>query len=501
MAHESRLKRLIRTGIMIGAAAIIMVICIALILLIQTFAIGGVSLSSANMRVSAPAIDSIERFSAAIRFKTISANADRHLAEIESFRGFLQEAYANVSDELEYDLVGEGSILLTWRGSDSSLRPILLAAHFDVVPVAPWTETQWEHPPFEGIAADGFIWGRGAWDNKFSVISILEATEALLRSGHQPNRTIYLAFGHDEETGGTGAQAIAAKLASQGVMLDWVLDEGSTGGMDLVPGALKPTAIVGVSEKGSAMVQLSAVAAGGHSAMPTPENSVFQMSRAMARVSENPFPERLSEPVSEMFDRLAPAMEFETKLALANRWAFEGVLLDALSATPSGNATIRTTIAPTRYAAGVADNVLAPEASVLLNLRLLPGDTLDDVRDHLERAVNDPNVAIEVDTARSSEATPVSKMSGPAWDTIAASISRVFPDVVVTPGLTIGGTDGRHYTGVAENVYRFQPIRIWREDLPRIHGTNERVSVEDFGAAIEFYIDLIASASSPANAD
>jgi carboxypeptidase PM20D1 len=126
------------------------------------------------------------------------------------------------------EVIAGYSLLYTWEGSDPKAQPIALLAHQDVVPVAPGTEKDRLKPPFDGAISDGFIWGRGSWDDKGNLYSILEAAEAMAKQGFRPKRAIYFAFGHDEEVAGTrGAKAIAATLAARGVRLDFAITRGS----------------------------------------------------------------------------------------------------------------------------------------------------------------------------------------------------------------------------------------------------------------------------------
>lgn len=194
------------------------------------------------------------RLAEAIRFRTVSLTGgesdDR--AQFEAFHAWMQQRYPAFHAAAQREIVGELSLLYTWQGSDEGQPPILLLAHQDVVPVAPDTRAAWRVDPFGGVVRDDAIWGRGAIDDKSSLIAILEAAETIAASGRRPVRTIIFAFGHDEELGGDGgATLMAAKLAERGVNAWFALDEGSliiarhplTGG---------PAALIGVSEKGPA---------------------------------------------------------------------------------------------------------------------------------------------------------------------------------------------------------------------------------------------------------
>jgi carboxypeptidase PM20D1 len=178
-------------------------------------------------------------------------------------------------------------------------KPILLSAHMDVVPVEPGTEADWTHPPFAGAVADGFVWGRGAMDMKSSLMGILEGVEYLLNRGMAPRRTVYLAFGHDEEVGGNGGAAkIAGLLAERGVRLDFTLDEGLVIADGIVPGVSRPAALIGLAEKGKVSLELVARGECGHSSMPPVSTAVGGIGRALHRLETNQMPAALKSPVS-----------------------------------------------------------------------------------------------------------------------------------------------------------------------------------------------------------
>lgn len=190
--------------------------------------------------------------------------------------------------QLRRETVGVHSLLYTWQGSNPALNPILLVGHLDVVPVEPGTEGKWQQDPFGGRIADGLIWGRGAIDNKSAVVGTLEAVEMLVAEGFQPARTIYLAYGHDEEVGGAGgAREIAARLKSRGVTLEMVLDEGGVISDGILPGISGPVALVGIAEKGFVTIELSASGPGGHASLPPRQTAVGILNAAVARLETN----------------------------------------------------------------------------------------------------------------------------------------------------------------------------------------------------------------------
>ena len=429
-----------------------------------------------------------EHLAAAIRFRTVS-RGDGAAVEAEAFdglRAWLEATYPAVHRALVREVVAGHSLLYTWRGSDASLPPALVMGHQDVVPVE--LETEWSQPPFEGRIAEGYVWGRGALDDKVGVVAVLEAAERLAASGFAPRRTLYLAFGHDEETGGTGATALAALLAARGVRLESTLDEGQIIARGIVPGVARDVALIGVAEKGYVDVELEVAGDGGHSSMPPPHTAVGMLAAAVERVENHPLPFR-TQSMWRLLDVVGREMPFTARLAVANRWLFGPVLARALARVPSANAGLRTTTAATVIEGGVKPNVLPARARAVVNFRLMPGDTAKGVVEHVRRVVDDPRV--KVHAAGSREASRESRSAGPAWGRLRAAVQRVFPDAVVAPALVLGGTDSRHLQDVSDETYRFLPVAIGPDDLSRVHGKDERVAVAALGPAVAFYLDYL----------
>jgi carboxypeptidase PM20D1 len=453
-------------------------------------------------RVTAPAPDtaiaaasvSTERFSGALRFPTVSTQESSAFdpQPFLALHEFLRISFPRVHASLEREVVGGYSLLYTWRGSDTSLAPILLMGHLDVVPVESGTETSWKHQPFEGTVADGFIWGRGALDDKSAALGVLEAVELLLERGFRPRHTIYVAFGHDEELGGfAGARAMAALIRQRSGRLEFLLDEGGViAGEGLIPGVTRRAALVGVVEKATLNVELTVESTGGHSSMPPSHTAVGVLSRAITRLEENQMPARLT-PVSEaMFVRLAPEMPFARRLLMANLWLFRPLVLSVLAREPSTAATVRTTTAATMMNGSPKANVLPIKARAIVNFRILPGETAADVLAHVRRVVADSTVQVSV-SGTPNDPSPVADYGSPQFAVLEQTIVQLFPDVVPVPFLMVGGTDTRHYESLTRNVFRFNPFVATPEMISGAHGTNERIRAGDFARGVQFYAQLI----------
>lgn len=437
------------------------------------------------------------RLGEAIRIRTVSPGppAVRDPAPFEEFLAWVEGAYPLVHASLKREVVGGLSLLYTWPGSDPSASPILLTAHHDVVPVNPGSEEDWSHAPFGGEIDGGYVWGRGALDDKSGVITLLEAVTLLLEEGFAPKRTVYLAFGHDEEIGGVeGAGAITKRLRDRGVKLAWSLDEGSFVLDGMYPGVDVPVASINVAEKGYLTLDLVARGQGGHSSIPPPETAVGTLARAILRVQESPLPGGIDGVTAASVDALAPHMPFYARVLFANRWLFGPLIEQILGTAGPANAVLRTTTAPTMLEGSVKENVLPTEAVGTVNFRLHPRDDLEGVVMHVEEAIDDDRVEVRVRRA-GNPASEVSRTGAAGFRAIADAVGDVYGPVAVIPGLTVGGTDSRHYGQIAEDAYRFTPMRVTPEDVAGFHGTNERISIENLAQGTRVYVQLLRRAN------
>jgi carboxypeptidase PM20D1 len=435
-----------------------------------------------------------ERLSGAIRIRTISPEEPSAFDAdaFKRFHGYLESVFPRVHSQLQREIVGTHSLLYTWQGTDPTANPILLIGHMDVVPIEPSTEDKWAHDPFGGAIVDGFVWGRGAIDNKSAVLGTLEAVEMLLAENFRPARTVYLAYGHDEEIGGVaGASQIAALLKRRGVKLELVLDEGGVIGDGVLGGVRDPVALVGIAEKGFATIELAARVAGGHSSMPPAQSAVGIVSAAVARLEQNPMPARLEGPTRQMFDHVGPEFPVLQRALFANLWLTRAVVTRRLEENAATNAMVRTTAAPTIFQAGAKDNLLPSYARAVVNFRILPGDSVSRVMDYVRRVVGDDRVEIKRTGRFSAEPSRVSRTDSNAFRTLSRSIRSIVPNVVVAPYLVVVATDARHYTDISDNVFRFLPLRLTSRDLERMHGIDERVGIREYETAIRTYRQLL----------
>ena len=361
----------------------------------------------------------------------------------------------------------------------------------DVVPVDPATIDDWIQPPYGGVVADGYVWGRGAIDNKGGLMGIVEAVERLLANGFAPERTVYIAFGHDEEIGGrNGAVIMANMLQERGVKPVFLLDEGGFIAQDIIVGVDPPVAMLGVAEKGYFTVELAVRTGGGHSSRPPDHTGLGILSRAVVRLEENQFDASIKSPVREQLATLGPYMPLARKVVLANLWLFSGLVKARFLADPLNAASIRTTTAVTMATGSSKENILPIIATMIVNFRILPGQTSSDVLAHIERVIDDPQVTITT-VGFASEPSPVSDIGGEIYGLLSRTIREVFPGVVVAPNMVLGATDSRHYVALTDEIYRFYPVVLGPEDTQRFHGTDERLGVENFAQVVQFFARLL----------
>lgn len=448
----------------------------------------------ASKAIIAPVLQpesAIRRFSQALSVPTISWQNPAVDASptFDRLHTQLQQGFPEIYRQLKPERIGN-SLLIRWPGSNKALKPTLFAAHLDVVPVE--NRDSWQKAPFSGARSGGYIWGRGSLDDKNSAMALLEALETRLKTGRPPKRTIYLAFGSDEEIGGKGAQSIARRLKSQRVRLGAVLDEG----MVIVPGSMiglkPPVALIGIAEKGYLTLEIKAEQAGGHASMPPQETAVDLLGIALQRLRSQPLPARIQGPAAELFNWLGPEMPLLRRVAIANRWLTDPLLLNQLAAKPSTNALIRTSFAPTMLSASPKENVLAAQARAVINLRVLPGDSAEAIMNHFRRAIDDERVKIrQISPSATAKASRVSRTDSEFFGQLTRSVKEVFPQALIAPTLVLAATDSRHYEPIADDIYRFQPVMLSEKDLDRIHGRNERISEMGYLRMIQYYQHLM----------
>ncbi len=446
---------------------------------------------SADPRTGSDA--ALDRFRALLRIPTISRN-DVERTDWDAFDRFLAELprlYPALHDVLECERF-DRSLLYRWPGRGEA-APTVLMAHYDVVPA---TDEGWDHPPFGAVTtgADGgaVLWGRGTLDDKGALVAILEAVETLARDGFAPAGDVYLSFGHDEETVGSGARRIAEALRERGVRPALVVDEGGAVVEGVFPGVAQPIAVVGVSEKGSMTLRLTVEQQGGHASMPPRLTAPVCLARAITRLNGRPFPARLGDAGIRMVEMLGAHTSGPLRAAFTRAHLLRPVLAAVFSRlSDETRAMVRTTAAVTQLRGGLAANALAETVEAVVNVRIAVGSSVAEATAHVRRAIRDPLVRIAVIDPH--EPSPVSPSRGPAWERVEHAVAAAHPRAVVAPYVMLGASDGRHFTALSPAVYRFTPFEMSAEERGSLHARNERIRVATWLGGIAFYTHLLRS--------
>lgn len=468
--------------------------------------------------------NSIRRFAGGLRFATVS---NRDSAQVQwpvfdSFLVYLQQSYPRVFASLHDTLINKRAQVLHWPGKNSNLKPLLFMAHYDVVapgayedeehdagqaifnledtPLPPATKeaTAWEYGPFSGTVTGGRIYGRGTLDMKGVLFGLLEAADSLLAQGFTPERDIYFSFGPDEEVGGLlGAAHVARHFKSRGLTFETIYDEG---GIIAAPGTIKDlnqnVALIGCAEKGIVSYKIRVKGLGGHSSMPPLQTSAGMAGIIMQRLEQEQMPQRIIGPIQGFLNVAGAGMGFVSKMAIANQWLFGNILLKQLEKAPPSNALTRTTTAITMLKGSDGANVLPQETEIIVNFRILPGETSQDVLRHIEKACR--GFSVQISPYRTPvEPSRLSPDNGQGYEQLKATILQQYPGVIVTPYLTIGATDCKHMGDLSDRIYRFMPVLLTEGEQRSIHNFNEYISVENYGRMIGHYYRLIQNFDSP----
>lgn len=424
-----------------------------------------------------------------VKCKTVS-NYDKSLEddkEFEKLISLLPGLYPNVFKVCEYKEFSKRALLFKWPGKDGTKNPAIMMAHFDVVPVE---EENWEKPPFEGVIEDNVLWGRGTLDTKVTFNGVLSAADKLIGEGFVPEADIYFAFSGQEEVNGHEANDIVTWFEERSIEPELVIDEGGAVVKDVFPGVKEPCGLIGIAEKGMMNLKFTSISQGGHASAPKPHTPIVELSRACAKIEDNPFDYHMTKPVAEMFDTLGRHSTFVYRMIFANLWIFKGIL-NMICKKSGGemNALMRTTVAFTMSEGSKAPNVIPPNASITANLRLNPEDTIDSALEYIKHTVN--NEGIEYEVLFGENPSRISRTDVAGWERVKHAVSDTWKGSLVSPYLMVQCADCRHYGRISDRVYRFSAMDLTTEERSTIHGNNERIRFDCARRAVEFYVRLM----------
>ncbi|MBQ3086225.1 MAG: M20/M25/M40 family metallo-hydrolase [Clostridia bacterium] len=438
----------------------------------------------------------IERFkknlSDAIKIPTIAEKSpdDMNWEPFERFHAFLKERYPLVHAHLSLEEPVQGSLLYRWKGKRDDLDPIALLSHQDVVPISEGTWEDWTYPPFDGYDDGEFIWGRGALDMKNHLIGVMESVESLLAEGFEPVRDVYLCFGHNEEVMSSehsGAIAMCRYFKERGIHLDCVIDEGGA----ILPVNIKGVidaqlAGIGIAEKGYADFTVSVNAKGGHSSQPPKHSAIGELAEVIRDIENHQFKSELSPMIMELFDSIGRRTSYPVRMVLCNMPVLKPVIKKVMEMIPPAASLIRTTTGVTMASGSPAPNVLPQKASVNVNFRMYPGETVEDVMKHLKKVIRNKNVEIVCEPGWKNP-SKISPTDSRCFDALRDICSCMNPKSIIAPYLVMGGTDACHYEDVCENIYRYSPFLVDTSLLLCTHGTNERIPISALADALRFF--------------
>ena len=366
-------------------------------------------------------------------------------------------------------------------------KSLLLLAHLDVVGV---TREKWSVDPFAAISKDGFLYGRGAIDDKSLVVANLAAIVALKRANTPLDRdVIFLADADEEQFGDSSLKIVIAKYWDK-IAAGFALNEGG-------PVIMKNGKVlyVGIQTAEKVPINVTVIATGtsGHASQPRPDNAVVHLSAAIAKIGAYQAPMKMTSVVERYFEQIAKVEDDETSkwiraLEMPERRSLADKRVSEMSLV--WNAMLRDTVSPTMLTAGVRANVIPSEARANLNVRLLPGDSLNDVLADLKKLVNDPQIKFEV-APDQGVPSPPSTLDSPLYQTIERVSGQAFPGAAVVPYLAPFSTDSAQLRLHNVQAYGLLPFPLTDEDNLRFHADDERIPLDSFRKGIEFYSRVV----------
>ena len=431
--------------------------------------------------------DVVYKLGQLIKIPTVTYE-DREKIDYSKFNEYIakvKELYPLVFEKCEFTQTKELALKFKLRGL-SSEKPTVLMAHYDVVPVT----DGWKYDPFLGEVVDGYLYGRGTLDTKNTMACCLSALESALQKNYVPKNDLYLCFGSDEEIYGISQVKIIEEFKKEGIKPALVFDEGGGIMTNAFPGVSGDVAFLGLVEKGMMNVKLSIDGNGGHSSTPKKNGPTIRLAKALVKLEKHPMKPKYTKTLKEQLRIMGQNSTFALKILLANMWLFKGLVKKIFCAVSSdANALFRTTFAFTRLIGGNQSNVIPNHVEAIVNVRVAPYNTPEEVLKHIKKVIKDKS--IEVTASDINKQYPECSYNTEEYNLIKDCIIETYNGTIVAPFIMLGGTDGRHYNEISENVIRFSPMKVTNEDRAGIHGLDEKIKVENLEKCLEFYQRLL----------
>ena len=440
--------------------------------------------------VASPTKEALERYSEGLKIKTISNSnyKETDFKEFDKFIIYLKNTYPILFSKAEFTQINKYNLVFKIKGQINNAKPNLLTAHYDVVGVK--DEAGWIQPPFTGYYNDEYILARGTLDDKSSFFAILEATNELLKNDFKPQADLYLAFSHCEETGSPeGAKKIIEYFKEKNIQFSTALDEGGR----VINKNGQYLAFVGTAEKGRLLVKVTTSGTGKHASTPDKNSATEKLAKLILKFKSQNYNTQMSDDIYQYYIHTFDSYDFWTKYLIANKDVFKSLLYKKLSKNAEDNARINSTFAITILEASNTANVISSNASMIIDIRVLPIHNPENIKNYIENTVykmlNKDEVKIEyLDTMQPCKASPINT---PLYKMLEKDINTIFPNITIAPYMVLGATDARDYAKVSDNTYRFLPIILSDEEAALMHADNEKITIENWARMIEFYKNYI----------
>jgi Gly-Xaa carboxypeptidase len=452
-------------------------------------------------------------------------------SQFKKFHKYLETTFPTVYEHLEVDKVNTYGLVFTWKGTSKKLKPLVLTAHQDEVPVQKSTLDKWTYPPFSGTYDGTWLYGRGSSDCKNVLIAIMESIELLIEQGFKPERTVIAAFGFDEESSGIhGASHIAKHLEDKygSSSIYAIVDEGT--GLMTDPFSKQIMSLPAVGEKGYTDVVVNLTTPGGHSSVPPDHTSIGIMSELAYIIEKDQYSPILSKDSPFLKYMQCGAVHGHNAPSLARkaivRAGFDKYankkVVESLSKNPLAKYLIQTSQAIDIIFGGEKANALPEHVQMTVNHRIAVESTVEEVHEHFSKRVVEVakrhglgvvsfgkkilkgeggKGEFIIDSNHSLQPAPVSPSSGKVWDYLGGTIRHVFEDLVFTnltypivtaPSLMPANTDTRYYWHLTKNIFRFSPF--YANDIVKdnhIHSVDEKVEFDAHLQLLTFFYEYI----------
>ena len=426
-----------------------------------------------------------------INCKTVFTTEGGNKAEYEKFYSVIENNFPNIAAKAKKLVFGSGCFVYVIEGKEAK-KNIMLMSHHDVVDGG----EGWNTEPFEAKEKDGYIYGRGTIDTKTPLFAELMACEELLAEGYDfPGANIYIGSSNNEEVCGDGMVLAAEYFKKNGIRFETVLDEGGAITEGMIPGVKCKSAVVAVHEKSRHIFRCTTkTSLKGHGGFAkNGESSVQRLGRFIAEVSQKSkeiYKGKFHPEVKATFESHVPYMSFPMNLLFGNISIFSPVIKKIMMGIPAASAMLSTGVNFTTLKAGNGNypQIGAKEAETTMFLRCIREEDLYSGLEKIKKIGE--KYGVEIEEIERDFCRPTD-FNGKAFSTVENLLHKNFPDVAVAPFLLTAGTDARRFTDVADNILRFAPIDLNKEQFASIHGANEHIGIANIGECVVFYKDFV----------